>query len=251
MLTHSDAFGQQTLGQTASPAQQSLEQAAAEQKFLFLMFYKDRSPAAEAMVQTLKQGVAQRSDRAALTFARVSDPAEQALVAKYDVGRAPMPMTLCIAPNGALTAIMPKLTDADLDQAIVTPTMARCMKGIQDGKIVFVCVQTTEKPVMPNAVREFQADPLFKDRFTVVSMHAHDPAETRLLNQLQIDPRQTRSPMSVVMAPPGALIGKYNLTATKDEIAAALHQAGKCCDDENCKHNHGSHPRQPANGRRN
>ena len=249
MLLHGEANGQQS--GDASKAQQALEQAAAEQKFLFLMFYKDRSPAAEAMVATLKEGVAKRSDRASLAFAQVSDPADQALVAKYDVARAPMPMALCIAPNGALTAVMPKLSDADLDNAIVTPTMAQCMKNIQDGKIVVVCVQTTENSGMPNAVREFQADPLFKDRMAVVSMQVQDPAEGRLLDQMQIDPQRTRGPMAVVLAPPGAMVGKYNYNVTKDEIAAALHKAGKCCDDENCKHNQRANGRQPAKGRGN
>jgi hypothetical protein len=33
------------------------------------------------------------------------------------------------------------------------------------------------------------------------------------------------------------LVGKFGPAVTKDEIAAALHAAGKCCNDPNCKHN--------------
>jgi hypothetical protein len=41
----------------------------------------------------------------------------------------------------------------------------------------------------------------------------------------------------VVLAPPGVLVGKFPASATSDQIGAALHAAGKCCNDPNCKHN--------------
>jgi hypothetical protein len=36
------------------------------------------------------------------------------------------------------------------------------------------------------------------------------------------------------------LVGKFGPGASKDEIAAALAKAGKCCDDENCRHVQGA-----------
>ena len=54
---------------------------------------------------------------------------------------------------------------------------------------------------------------------------------------------------AALLAPPGVLIGKYNSAATKNEVMAALHKAGKCCDDPNCKHNHGTSTQRPANSR--
>jgi hypothetical protein len=74
------------------------------------------------------------------------------------------------------------------------------------------------------------------------------PDEARLLKQMQVDPRQVRTPLAALLAPPGVLIGKYNTTATKDEVAAALHKAGKCCNDPNCRH--GASTQRPANSRR-
>ena len=35
-------------------------------------------------------------------------------------------------------------------------------------------------------------------------------------------------------------VGKFGPASTKNEIAAALHQAGKCCNDPNCKHARGN-----------
>lgn len=229
-----------------SKAQQALDQAAVDQKFTFLVFYKDTSPAAKSVVDVVKSGVSKRADRATHFFVKVTDPAEQQIVSRFKVSRAPMPLTMVIAPNGAVTGMFPqKLTDANIEEAIVTPTMTKCMKSLQEGKLVFVCVQNSDRPVLPAAVKEFQEDPAFKQRVALVSMHAQDPGETRFLNQMQIDAQQMPDVMSILLAPPGVMIGKYDQTATKDDMAAALHKAGKCCDDPNCKHNHAG-----SNGRR-
>ena len=66
-----------------------------------------------------------------------------------------------------------------------------------------------------------------------------DPAEVAFLEQLKIDPGTVRGSTTAFLAPPAVLVGKYGPAATKNEMAAALHAAGKCCNDPNCKHNHG------------
>lgn len=224
---------------SASKAGAALEQAAADGKFAFIVFSKDDGPAVKAMAQTASTGVAKRSDRATLTFAKVTDPAEAALVTRFDIGRAPMPLTLAVAPNGAITGMFPReLKDENIDASIVTPTMTKCMKSLQENKLVFVCVQTSSVPVIPAAVKEMQADPHFKDRITTATMQVRDPAENMFISQMQLDPTKVKGPMIVVLAPPGLLIGKYEAaTATKTQLALAISDAGKCCDDPNCVHN--------------
>ena len=46
------------------------------------------------MAQTLKSGVAKRADRATACFVSVTDPAEQAVVKRFGVARAPLPICL-------------------------------------------------------------------------------------------------------------------------------------------------------------
>ncbi|MFM9961624.1 MAG: hypothetical protein ACKV2Q_10400, partial [Planctomycetaceae bacterium] len=89
----------------ASKAQATLEQASKEGKTTFLMFFKQQDAASNAMAATLKEGLAEKSERAAVAYVQVGNPAEQALVAKYDVSRAPMPMIIALAPNGAMTGM--------------------------------------------------------------------------------------------------------------------------------------------------
>jgi hypothetical protein len=235
----------------ASPAQRILNQSAEEGKFTFLVFYKTDTPAVREMVKTVRSGVEKRSTRAAVAVIQITDPAEKALVDQFDVARSPMPLALAVAPNLAVTGVFPReLKDEHIEAAIVTPTMTRCMKSLQEGKLVFVCLQSTDKAIAPPVVKAMQADPEFSARVAVVSMQVRDPEEARFLQQMQVDPRQVQSPVAALLAPPGLLIGKYGPTATKAEVAAALHKAGKCCDDPNCKHNHGTTTQQPAKSRR-
>jgi hypothetical protein len=230
------------VGVAAEPSstQAALAQNASQQKYSFLLFYRDENAAARAMAQSLQSGLAPYTDRAAVVYVSISNPAEQDIVKQFGVARAPLPFVLAVAPNGAITALASqKITAAQIGSSFVTPGMAECMKAMQDRKLVLVCIHASPIGQAPPAVADFQADPEFKDRIHVVSVRASDRAEADFLKQMEVQPASLKRPMMVFMAPPAVLVGKFTATATKAEMAAALHAAGKCCDDPNCKHNHG------------
>jgi hypothetical protein len=233
----------------ASQAQQVLDTAAAEEKYTFLVFYRDNGAATQAMAQTVKRGVESRSDRASIAFVNVGSPAEKTLVDRFGVGRAPMPITVAVAPNGATTKLIPStISDEQIEKSFVTPAMARCMKSMQEGRLVFICIQANDKAAIPPGVRDFYNDAEFQGRAVVVPVHASDPAETELVRQLEADV-PTKGATTVFLAPPGVLVGKFGPAATKAQLAVALHQAGQCCNDPNCKHNQaGQATSQPAAG---
>lgn len=238
-----------------SKVQGVLNQAAREARFTFVVFTKEDSPAYRTMLQTVKSGVAARSKNTTFTTADANAAGEQALVEKLGIARAPMPLTVAIAPNGAVTGIFPKaLRDEQLTASIVPPTMMRCMKSLQSQKLVFVCLthDMVEKAPAPMGVKMLSLDPQFKDRVEVVSMFVDDPAETRFIEQMRVKPAEVAAPTAVLIAPPGVLVGHYGVKSTREEIAAAIHKAGQCCDDPNCKHNHaapGTPPTKPTTNR--
>jgi hypothetical protein len=238
-------------GNTRSAGQRLLDQSASDGKFTFIVFYRSDDATTQAMIKVARSAAARRSDKVAVALVQIGDPAEKALVDRFDVARSPMPLLLAVAPNLAVTGVFPReLKEEQLDAAIVTPTMTRCMKSLQEGKLVFVCLQTAERSPAPPVVKALQSDPDFAARVSVYSLQLTDPEEVRFLQQMQIDPRQVRTSIAALLAPPGVLIGKYDASATKAEVTTALHHAGKCCDDPNCKHNHGATTQQPAGSRR-
>jgi len=221
----------------ARDVQQVLTAAAADQQYTFILFYRDNGAATQTMLNTLKRELSPRGGEATITYVDVKKRGQKPIVDRFGVGRAPMPLTIAVAPNGAVTGIFArKISNSQVANAFASPNMAQCMKSMQDGRMVFVCVSTEAGASIPAGVRAFRDDPQFKDRTDVLSLQANDPAEADFLQQLKIDPNTLRGSTTAFLAPPAVLVGKFGPTSTKAEIAAALHAAGKCCDDPNCKH---------------
>jgi|SRR5579885_644687 hypothetical protein len=212
--------------------------AAAEGKTTYLVFYRNWDATAQAVGQAVKSHAEKHAAKAAWVPVGITDPAQKALVDKFQVGRAPMPLVLGVHPNGAITGVFQKpMTEAEFVQTLVSPAKAECMKGLQANRLVLLCVQTSAQQPVPQGVKDFQADPQFAQRTQVATVQLNDPNEASFFAHLQIDP-QANAPVTVFMAPPGVLVGRFPPTASKAELSQALHKAGKCCDDKNCKHNH-------------
>ncbi|CAK9043530.1 Protein HelA [Durusdinium trenchii] len=248
MLSFCLALSTAAWGQSANESlQATLEQAAKAGKFTFIVFHRDTGNATRSLYQQTQDALTTQGDRAVITTAPVDAPQVQAYVEKFGISRAPMPMTVAVAPNGALTGLYPRtVTPEQITAAIVPPTMMRCMKELQDQKLVFVCFTRTDSVDVPQGVNGVRQLPQFKDRISLVGMRLDDPAEARFYQQMQVDPNQIAGPHAVLIAPPGVLVGQFNAQASTQEIAAAIHKAGQCCDDPNCKHNHAPQATRPA-----
>lgn len=237
-ITH-HAVAQQpgTRNTTASPTEQYLQQSATEGKFTFILFYKEADSATQTMAAAVKEKLASEANRATMTSARVGDAAEAALVNRFGLSRAPMPMLVAVAPNGAMTGLFARNVNLDtITNAFVSPTMMQCMKHLQDGKLVFVCVHSDEKPAVPQSVQGFAASNEFRNRTVMVSMRADNLEEATLMQQMKLDGRTVSGTVAVLIAPPGVMVSHFNAASSQADIAAAVHKAGKCCDDPNCKH---------------
>lgn len=240
MLSFCLALSTAAWGQSANESlQATLEQSAQAGKFTFIVFHRDTGNATRSLYQQTQDALTTQGDRAVIATAPVDAPEVRQYVEKFGISRAPMPMTVAVAPNGALTGLYPRtVTPEQITAAIVPPTMMRCMKELQDQKLVFVCFTRTDSVDVPQGVNGVRQLPQFKDRISLVGIRLDDPAEARFYQQMQVDPNQIAGPHAVLIAPPGVLVGQFNAQASTQEIAAAIHKAGQCCDDPKCKHNH-------------
>lgn len=216
----------------------ALAQAAADGKIIYLVFHRDGNAPTQSVVQAVKTHAEKHAAKATWATVSLGDPAEKTLVDRFQVSRAPMPLVLGVHPNGAITGYFQKpMSEGEFVQTLASPTKAECMKRLQANQLVLLCVQTSAQQAVPQGVKDFQADPQFAQRTQVLTVQRNDPNEASFFTHLQID-AQTTAPMTVFMAPPGVMVGKFPPTASKADLAQSLHKAGKCCDDKNCKHNH-------------
>jgi len=216
--------------------EQTLAASSAEKKFTFVLFYKEDNAARQQFATTLSESLKEK-EQATWTEVKVTNPEEKAIVDKFKLSRTPMPLVLAIAPNGAITGVFPKTLTADLITAsIVSPTKTRVMKTIQDNKLALVYVNGDAKN-LPKGIKDFAADPHYTTRHVVHMLHSEDPAEVSFLKDLGVS-ATSLTPTVCLLASPGVVVGKWPATVTGSQMSTALHAAGKCCDDPNCKHNH-------------
>ncbi len=217
-------------------AQDVIATAAQSQQFTYILFYKQNDPATQAMDRTLQTLIAPHAARAVGVGIQLANPADADIVNRYNVSRAPMPLLMAIAPNGAVTGFFQTPpTAAQFEKALVTPTMTVAMKSMQEGKLVLVCASSSRTAQIPAGAQDLLADPAFQARTVMVRLTLADPAEERFIRELQLNPNDPL-PQMAILAPPGMLVGKFAAGATKADLASKLHAAGKCCDDPNCKH---------------
>jgi hypothetical protein len=240
------AMSSRAWSQEKSPSELAMEAASVANKFTFILFHRVNDATTQRLHRRLTDESAKRTDTEVLTI-QLNDAAEGRLIQRFDATRMPMPAVVVVAPNDAVTGVFPqKLTPQEFHGAIVTPGYARCIKALQNGQLVLLCVQPETNGFVPRGVKRFQADPQYGSRTDVVNIVATDPAEARLLKELGIDSR-IASPMVVFMAPPGAMLGRFDAQVTSATLASKLAAAGKCCDDPNCKHGRSAQNRSSQN----
>lgn len=222
--------------QALSAPAQVLASAATEGKLTYVMFYSQSDARTSTLFETIKATSAKQPTTTWATV-RINDPNERPVAEKFQVTRAPMPMVVGVHPNGAVTGFFSmKATEPELLNCLVSPKKAECMKALQGNQLVLACVSPNGQTTVPAGVEAFQTDPHFGLRTRVVHVNSSDPVEASFVAGMELDPR-TSETVTVFLAPPGVVVGKFPINATKEQLAAKLAAAGKCCDDEKCQHN--------------
>ena len=210
-----------------------MSQAAGANQYLFVFFYEKDDEATRAARKTFDEAVKKITPAAASVAVDRTAPAEKEIVTKYGVDRAPMPLVLAIAPAGAVTGGIQAadLTEARLRDTVASVGLQKCLKALQDRRLVLVCLQngrTQANDAAMKGVNEFKADPQFGEMTEIVKVDPSDAKETKLLAQLKADP-QAKIATTAFLAPPGVMVAKVSGPTTKDGFVTALKSASSGC----------------------
>ncbi len=221
----------QNLG--AGIAAEALRRAAAEDKHLFILFFSSDDEPTRLARKSLKKTVGGMGRAAEWTAVNVTSVDEAAVVTKYGLRAAPMPLVLAFAPNGAVTGGFRSadITEEILKSAIASRGMQECMKALQDRKIVFVCCQGKKTQLNKEAmqgVNDFKADARYAPYSAIVKIDPADAAEKAFLTQLKIDPN-VKDATTAVLVPPNMVLGVTNGATTKDAVLKMLASASSGC----------------------
>jgi len=226
-----------TVSSSTSKGLAAIDAAARDGKYTFIFFWKENDQSTQSMYQVFQSAMSKWSDATYSIGIQVTDANEKPVVDKFDVSRAPMPLVLALAPNGAVTKGLPiKFDENQLRQAFVSSCTAKCLKAIQDRKLVLLCVQsqrTQFNDVAWKGARDFKADARFASATEIVALNPDDPTEAAFLKDLQVDPR-TPQAVTVLLAPPGQPIARFAGAVSKEQIVAKVSaaQSGPCANGQ-------------------
>ncbi|MDH3717734.1 MAG: hypothetical protein OES79_06385 [Planctomycetota bacterium] len=184
------------------------------------------------------QGVGQIDGLVDTVEVNIRESREKAIVDQLGVSRAPMPLVLALAPNGAVTKGFPiGFTAEQLRQGIASPAMANCMKALQSQKLVVLTIQNQSTPYSQTAyssAAQFKQDARFTNSTEIVTLDPADPSEAGFLQNLKVAPG-TQAAVTVVLAPPGKPIATFTGPVTKQQIVAKVTAAQSgCCPGGTC-----------------
>jgi len=221
----------------------AMKQAAEAKQYLFVFLYGKADDQTSTFKKSFETAAAKVADKAMSVTVDVNSPAEKEIVAKLRVQNAPTPLVLAIAPNGAITgSYQGESSEQALRDAIASPALQSTLKALQEGKLVFLCVQnktTKLNDAAMQGVNNFKADMRFAKFTETVAVDPSDTAEKAFLEKLQIDPKADEA-LTVFLAPPGAVVAKLKGATNKDALIATLQAAtaGGCgpsgCGPKGC-----------------
>jgi len=174
-----------TVTPSASKGLAAIDEAVRDGKYLFIFFWKANDEQSRNMYGVFQSAMKKWSESTNSIGVQITDSNEKPVVDKFGISRAPVPLVLALAPNGAITKGFPlKFTEQQLQEAFVSPCTARCMKALQDRKLVLLCVQSQQTQFSQAALqgaRSFKADERFAQATEVVTIDPGDGSEASFL----------------------------------------------------------------------
>jgi len=228
------AVASRTVTPITSKGLAAIDSAARNDKYLFIFFWKANDKQSQAMYGVFQSSMKKWAESTDSIGVNVTDANEKPVVDRFGVSRAPMPLVVALAPNGAITKGFPiKFDENQLREGFVSPCTAKCLKCLQDRKLVLLCIQnekTQFTQVAMTAAQSFKADARYDRAAEIVALNPEDRAEAAFLQDLKVDPRTSQA-VTVLLAPPGQPVASFVGAVTKDQIVAKV-QAGPCANGQ-------------------
>ncbi len=222
----------------APSADTAIRAAAKQNRYAFVTFFKSNDSASKAMLTDIKSIQGKYASRANFISVNVGDKANRQVVSRYGADRSPIPLTLVIAPNGAITGGFPREIDkSKLSSVFVSKGTAAVLKVMQNRKLAAICLQnskTKHNKECLSTARGIKSDSRLGGAVEIVKIDPSDRSESKLLKQLGIS--NSANAQLVVMASPGRILGKFDGTASKASVMASLMKSmnGGGCSGGSC-----------------
>lgn len=211
---------------SAADPLETLRQAGVDGKYVLICVWRDNKQETNDFRRRFAEVAAPEAARAVIIDAKSDfDDATIGLTRALHLERAPMPLVIAIAPNGAVTKAFPKIPAEGFASAFVSPALASCLLAMQNNRMAVVSIGNASLPgsAATQATAEaFVAQPGKSIYRSLVSV---DPsAATELFKILDL-PVTTDTAMIVLLVPPGQQLASFRHPVMIEQMNAALAKA--------------------------
>lgn len=205
---------------------EAIRQAGAEGKYTLICVWRDNKPETQDFRRRFAEVAAAEKARAVIIDAKSDfDDATIELTRKLQLERAPMPLVLAIAPNGAITKAFPKMPADGFASAFISPALASCLKAMQDNRMAVISIGSTTLPGSAETqatAQSFVGKPGKEIYRALVSI---DPAAAAELFKILDLPLNIDAAMLVLLVPPGQELATFRHPVSMEQMDAALAKA--------------------------
>lgn len=222
-----------TLSTFASEVDSKIKKIGKKDKFAYVLITNSKDKATEEdtkMMLNSTENFVKSNPKAELLQYELESKAASSIVKKYRLSRAPMPLLLVFAPNGAVTGgYAKKVTDAKLEDAIKSPVEQVIAKASQERKPVIIRIPGKSKDgnsVVDSAIEEFKKTKKIDPEVIVLTSPSEE--EAKLQARLNLDFSSAEA-QTIVLTVAGTEAGRFVGNVTGAQIATALENAKSSC----------------------
>jgi hypothetical protein len=213
-------------------ADDAIDQAQQNGDFLCVQFYEKKDDTFKQMRKTVQVFSKNSAKTIRMYDALTTDGKETEAIQKYGINRAPLPVLLVFAPNGAVTGGFPqKVTEEQLSSSMVPKLIMDILKTVQARKIALVLLQNSKTKYNAETALtadEFARDPRLNGYVDIIKQDPSDEEIKDFLKQCNIA-NTTEEAATVLVVPPGQIGGVYSGKTTKNTLIAGLASCSSGC----------------------
>lgn len=206
-------------------ATEAMESVRTNKHYLCLLFYNSKDDLYQVMEETVTNFQDKSPEGIQIYEALVTELKEADVVKKFGINRAPLPVALIFAPNGAITGGFPqKITQEQLAKCIVPELIMNVLKSVQSNKVALVLLQNNQTKFnaeVTQAATDFASDERLNGFVDIIKQNPDNSEINDFLAQCKLDHKITDA-TAVLIVPPGQIGGVYSGKITKDTIIAGL-----------------------------
>ena len=222
----------------AASTPSELGEALRAKQPVFLVVTQSGARGTDKALEIAKQAQALVPTARVVTMDR-GDQGNAALVKKYRVLGAPVPLILVLAPNGIVAggALLKDASPKVIANLVPTPKKTDMLGALQAKRAVFVVFGHSKLSIHGKVLeicrKAFTRMEATTQKAQVIAVDANDKAEAKFRAEMKVDPLATE-PMVVVLNAQGQKTAVFREGMTVEQLVAAATQKAACCPGGSC-----------------